>query len=237
MTILSQRSRESVAKIYELEQLREIAKSVDAFAERRDQLVAQQNAFAPLAAQVRLLRGHGLTVVVPPLVGWLQTQFSKLHSDFKERPESLTQNNLRAVLNQSQSCQTALQEELARVWREYVDAKRLKLDEALLGVLRVVPAFGDAVAELEAWDAKVEAQRARVPRDDDGFEALHATIGEMQRVWDDLSGAGLPPEVVNFLRMAGVKHKGASLELLDPIRPWLKERGLEDSFRVVIVSN
>ncbi len=234
MIFLTQRSAQAVIQIGEIKQLNEIAKSVDEFASRRDQFVRQCDAFAPLLAQVRLFRARGLNVTAPQLIYFLLKEFSQLQQEFETQPESLTQTNLNKIFNQSQNCQQALRDELERVWHEYVDAKRLKLDQALLGVLSVVPAFGDAVAYLEEWDEKIEAQRNRVPTDKGGFENLQRSIDEMQRIWNDLGGAGLPADLVNFLRIAGDKSIGARLELLDQIRPWLKDRGLEGSFRVVI---
>lgn len=234
MTFLTQRCDHVIEQIGDLNRLREIARSQDDFARRRDQLVGEQKALEPLAAQVRLFRAHGLIVTVPPLVGLLQGNFRQLRDNYKAHPESLTRANLSQVSRQSQQCQHALKEELERIWQDYVDAKRLRIDDGLLSLLGEVPAYRDAVTNLQDFDEQVETLRAATPRSDAAFGTLEHTIGEMQRIWNGLKGAGLPSEVTDFLRIAGDKRIGARLDLLDKIRPWLKERGLEDSFRVII---
>lgn len=233
-SFLSSRSSEAVQRLSDLSQLKDIAKSVDSFKQRRDQLAAEQKEFAALAHQVRLLRLRGVDVVVPKLIWFLQSEFAKIQTNFQSAPDSLTQANLQTVFNQSTKCRQELANALLIAWEGYVDTQRLKLDATILSVLGAVPSFRESVSNLVELDGQVAARRARFPKSDADFDALHHAVGEMQRIWNELGGEGLPKEVLDFLRIAGNRSIGARLDLLDKVRPWLLERGLEVSFRVVI---
>jgi hypothetical protein len=233
-TSLSSRSAEAVQRLHELRQIKDIAKSVDAFKQRRDQLAAEEKAFRDLAARVQLLRSHKIPVAVPRLVWFLQEEFAKIQTNFESAPDSLAQANLQIVFNQSTKCRQELVTALQLAWEGYVDTQRLKLDAAILNVLSAVPSFRNAVADLVELDGQIQTRRARLPRSEEDFAGLHHDVGEMRRIWDELGGEGLPKEVLNFLKIAGNRSIGAPLDLLDKVHPWLKERGLEASFRVVI---
>lgn len=233
-SFLTARSSDAVRQLHDLRQQKEIVKSVDAFKQRRDELATEQKAFAELMRKGRLLRSHGLDVEIPKLVWFLQGEFSKVQTNFEATPDSLTQSNLKTVFNQSTKCREELSVALLEAWQGYVEAMRLKLDAAILSVLSGVPNFRNAVASLQELDTRIEIHRGRVPRSDEDFDALQHDVEKMKRIWDELGGEGLPKEVLDFLRIAGNRSVGSPLELLDKIRPWLIERELEVSFRVVI---
>jgi hypothetical protein len=114
-----------------------------------------------------------------------------------------------------------------------VTARMPALNTLVLGVLRGIPNLRDQTNRLDRFLRNLESWRIGLPTDASAAQAFDTAVEEAEKIWRQLGGDELGPEVSSFLQQTGVG--GASLDQLTPtISEWLRSHKIWNSFRITL---
>ena len=92
---------------------------------------------------------------------------------------------------------------LLRAWQDHLDTVAPSPQADLLSVLGQLPSFVAQVEALRSGQARLADARDRVPRTEDELQERGRDLpAGLSRSWADLSGGGITPEVLAFVRAA-----------------------------------
>ena len=115
-------------------------------------------------------------------------------------------------------------------WQSHVDERVGKHDIGVLADWEHVPDFRSVARSIRVIQGKLLELRTSLPSDEVTFSQLNELGDQLKEAWKKLENA--PANVMKFLRQAS-SPEGAPLSLLDQdVLEWIRERNLEDSFRV-----
>jgi len=123
---------------------------------------------------------------------------------------------------------------LMAAWTAHVEAQLPPHQPGLLEVMARVPGFGAQVATIARFYADA-ATLARTLPDDESFTALDGIAAGLQRAWSELSGPGIPDEVLTFLR-AATTGGAPRVNFTAAVERWLVEHGLMANVRIALVA-
>lgn len=182
----------------------------------------------------KLLQGHHVEFeTIEPLADGILSSIETL-VDAAETPETLGGNSLKsqfnAVSNRGSAALDQIEKRLLAAWQAHVDGAMGKHDFGVLAEWDHVAEFRKAAREIRQIQSKLSELRNRLPDDERAFTLLKKSAQDLKDAWEQLDKT--PPKVLKFLRQAS-SQEGSPLSLVDDeVREWIREREMEDSFRV-----
>ena len=141
--------------------------------------------------------------------------------------------DVRWVLNQPLSqLSQKVKAALISAWGSWSRANIPDIDKDVLEILAGITALRDSVAILRNLKAKAESVCASLPEGSEDVDHLRKLCEDINAVWHNLAGDGIPTDVLIFLRSAG-NREGAHFDLLTTeVLDWLVVHGLRDALRI-----
>lgn len=227
-------------------------------AEQLTQLVAQYRAASSAKAQMQILsqrtgqvrafceRVHAVSEIcellkahrvefeaIEPLADGILPSVEAL-ATAAETPEALGSNSLKTHFNMLSSRGSAalgqIEQRLLAAWQTHVDGAMGKHDFGVLAEWDHVAEFRKAAREIRLIQTKLTELRSRLPDGERVFILLKKSAQDLKDAWEQLDKT--PPKILKFLRQAS-SQEGVPLSFVDDeVREWIRERKMEDSFKV-----
>lgn len=236
--------REQIAKlrasIAELESLRSQAGRADGYRKRAEALAKPARRLRTLAATARLMRQRRLSVrIQAPSLPHIRRELAALQAQFAQDPDSILKgDNQRqyAFWKPLAALPDQVEEQLKRVWVQWIRATLPGGQDELLQVLERFPAFAGAVREIRTCARQAELLAQQLPAEEADFDAVLALARRMRQAWDQLAAADLSDEVKRFLLKAS-EGKATLADLTSPVLAWIQGHHLLGAFHVSIGGN
>jgi hypothetical protein len=117
-------------------------------------------------------------------------------------------------------------------WSNWLRARMLVIDQEVLNVLAGVDALSTNVVNIQKLLVSINEHAATLPSSTDKVREAEASCTEVNQAWQELTGDGVAPEVLQFLRAAG-SDTGASYDLFQPsILDWIDTHNLRHVLRI-----
>lgn len=233
--MLSERSGTLVQRIQDYKALRQASEEAHSYETRLEQLRAETNRLSPVFRTREAMTEHGITIELPIATGnRIISKLLELRTNYERDPQTITSQQALGNLQRDflQLCQR-LTELLSAAWANYTQSKQATGDELLLDVFAQLKGFQESVAIIRRLQTEVSTRAHRLPRSRDDIQAFDVAVDQLRSKWSELEGEGVPPSVLEFIRAAA--SRGAGLELItDEVRTWLIDRGVKESFHVVV---
>ncbi|MBP0496275.1 hypothetical protein [Roseomonas indoligenes] len=239
MTLLARADR-LVARIAAFETTKALATEAEGLRTRAEQLRAAARELRRVRAQQAALRANGLEperdgTSSPPLVARARELLGAFGADRKAiltvHPP-LDHSFLRPIKSVCEKVDLAC----ANAWQTSAGAILGPLPDDLLNVLERIADLAPEVRRIRALQH--EGQGIVTGNPGSSAEAVAAELARLRTIsteksekWAQLSGGGIPAEVVSFLRRAAVREARLS-EVTPGVVEWLTVRGLLNAFRV-----
>lgn len=229
----SQRLQRQIADVQEraasVGMLQALKTAGEKFEESRQDLARLRDVERALKARAVAVAepGHLRTTALVAVRGYR----GSLNSSAAAEPQVITPllNQLRAAANEARS-------RLTSAWAEYVRSQAPSLNTTVLAVLRGIPSLRAPATNLERCLRTIEGWRNSLPNDGNAVAAFDADVAEAKRMWQQLGGDDLGPDVTQFLQAAATSS--ATIESLTPeITEWLKRHKVWNAFRITLVSD
>lgn len=235
-----------------LDTIREHARQytrINRIAEDRSQYEQIRDVIVPLAARYhhlitlrRTLASKGVMVdPLEPRGDGAGTSVTALRKAFQEDPASLVQSSShvargrKKLFAQLESILERWDSQLRTIWERHLHNFIAHLEPDLLQVLRGVPAFRHNVDSIRRDQDEIRRLASRLPQDAAELTSVEQLASRINDAWGSLTGGGIHPDVVGFLKAAG--RGGASLQsVTEPVQTWLQEHDLVNVFVVSIRS-
>jgi hypothetical protein len=239
MTLLS-RADGLVTRIATLETTKTLVNEAEGFRTRAEQLQAASRELRRVRSQQSALRANGIDperdgTSSPPLAARAQEVLGAFGADSRKiltvQPP-LDHSFIRPVKSLCEKVDRAC----TNAWQTSANVILGPLPDDLLNVLERIADLAPAVRRIRALQQ--EGQGIVEGNPGSSAEAVGAAIARLRAIaadksekWAQLSGGGIPEEVVRFLRRAAIREARLS-EVTPAIVEWLKTRGLLNAFRV-----
>jgi hypothetical protein len=235
--MLATRADELKAKIDDLTRRKRIRGHVQAFATRATQLEGPAERLDALARTFAVFRAHGLEVALAGAhLSGLQQQLHQLREAYAADRTSIVRpdGELRFTLWQPlKDLPDQVESALRAAWERHVATQVPEPREELLAVMERVPGFGQQVASIRALHNEAKRLSQILPASPDAFPEITRIAGALHTGWGELSGDGLPAEVLDFLRAATTG--GASrVQFTLVVERWLETHELMPRVRITL---
>jgi hypothetical protein len=215
-----------------------LADKADSVRTRATVLKTAADELDPLVSVIRAFRAHEIptdAITAAPL-SLIRRQLISLGKAYAENPDQIAapDGSLRALLWSPLSSLTAqLHQMLLISWQAHCEALTPHQQSGVLEVLARIPGLQDDAVRINLLREELEERSGSLPRDEADLARVSELAARIDLEWRTLEGAGIPAEVLNFLRKAS--RGGANLaELSAGVRIWLEERDLGHFIRIIM---
>jgi hypothetical protein len=224
--------------LYRKDQLVRDKQNVTAYKTRLQQLQTLTTKMINVMQTLTVFRSLGLETGTEPLDSYAE-QIYQLITEMKTRfsrdaewmKEAGSLDDLKRKIDDYTKKMT---EQLRVSWKAYVERELPSLPTDVLSVLDKIPAFRQTVQGIREAYVQLYRLQETLPKTVEEVTNIDEVKQGMKALWDKLGGDNVPPEVLQFLRMASLQG-GAGLELYNEnIKTWLEQQGLSTSFRICI---
>lgn len=224
-----------------LEQLRKSAGAADRFERRAKELEAPAKDLSQLATVISLLRNHSVPNVQfeELALGEWETRLKRLRENYEQDPTTILDpypnEDVRAkLLSPLKQLPLDVSSRVSAAWVSWVSCRLPAVSDDILNVLSGIPALRNSVEKLRALKQEVSIAASRLPQTQAHIDGVLKRIQALETAWGALTGAGIPKEVIQFLRAAG-QVSGAPYAMLTPaVMQWLIEHQLHQSLTVKV---
>ena len=120
-------------------------------------------------------------------------------------------------------------------WRAHVAANSEMASTEVLAALGAIPQYKPVVSRIGGLKAQIVTLAQSVPSDiASGVDQLKTTMDSYAAAWGEMTGDGIPKDVIAFLRGAAGPQGAAPDQLTEEVQAWLATRGLLPLFRIRI---
>lgn len=237
MITLPERAGELQERLEQLEQAKSGARNMGALTTRSTQVAEDALLLQRVVATVTVLRAIGAPPEIDLQFRWrlhqkmeeLREQQSRSPAYIFQRPgEEVFRDQRRYLRDFIGKVNSAC----AEAWAQYVARETPGIEPSLLTALGKIEAFSALTAQIRAQQARLDRLGGSVPSGMEEAERFQETCQTVRRLWEQLVGADLPPDVLAFLMALGQGKAPLSL-LTDNVRAWVAEKGLGESLYVV----
>ena len=222
------------ARIEKLQKDEAIADKARGFETRASQIDQLAGALHPATDRVELLRNHGVKISVPSPPSGLISFADDMKRLLEEDPASVVSDTGgfgQRFKGPAEKLVDRLGGTARSAWERHVDKNTPDVSDDLLSVLAKVKGFAASVSTAQKRLAQYRAHRMKTPQSLDDVCSFNGALDELQEGLRSLGSDKLRPEIVNFIRRAGLQ--GVPLdELSDETRDWLVEHELLGHFVV-----
>lgn len=240
MTLL-QRAKDLTSSLEELNALDKRADHAQLFENRADTFEKPATSLRGLEESMKVLLELGIVVpgIEKETVIALKNRINDLHSRYLLNKNVMLDpfpgENIKYVLTNALSrLPDQSREALIRGWGEWCRRQLPHVDEEVLTLLEKIEALRKSAQSVRELKKEFDEVSSSMPIATESVERITHLAGDMNEVWLDLTGEGVPQPVLIFLRKA-ISIEGARLaELTQDVRDWMSEHGLSNSLRVRI---
>ena len=227
-------------KIVELEELRKSAGAADHFERRAKDFEGPARELSQLAKAVTLLRKNSVPLMQlqHELEGW-QALLKELEEKYERHPATILDpfpnEDVRAkLLTPLKNLPGSIRTNLSGAWSSWVTGRLPAVNEEILGVLGAIQGLRQSVDKLRTLKRDVLIAAAILPQAQTDIDAVSSRTQAIEKEWAGIAGAGIPEDVIRFLRAAG-QFGGAPYAMLTAgVMQWLKDQHLDQSLKVKI---
>ena len=237
--LLTSRALAFVQEVENYKKKREIAGEADKFASRAKQLKSPSERLAMLQTLAHELVDQGIAPVLPAVLidaiaERANTHLSEFENDSKSfvEPSASLAHEFIPMLGK---LETDYKHSILKAWSQHVEVLVKPLPDAVLRAIETLPAYRAQVVSLRAKHVEAEKLTKKPPELGDVESALkriNQLIDENAATWKELSGSGIPDDVLDFLRKSGAMGGVSLSEVTPSIIDWLNGRNLLTSFTV-----
>jgi hypothetical protein len=224
-----------------LERVRALATQASHFAKRAEELQSAATALAPVGAAYLLLRQTIDTTSLHTEIAGKQwnLRFRELRDRCAKEPDAVLdpvpgQDARNIFLNPLKQLPQKWKASLQARWTEWAQAKVPKIGADVLAVLGAVPGMASKITKVRMDLESADRLSANLPMTPAEVAQFDRAVDQARAAWQELTGDGVPKEVLEFLRVAA-QGPGAKLEQMTPlVEAWLRSHGLLASLRIRI---
>ena len=121
---------------------------------------------------------------------------------------------------------------LKNAWKVWAGNKLPKIDREVLEILANINSLKISVQNIKSLQIRADEICNRLPENEATVNELTQLCERIATTWHELTGDGIPPEVMSFLRAAG-SYNGVGVEALTAeVFDWLRQHNLSKSLRI-----
>lgn len=121
---------------------------------------------------------------------------------------------------------------LLEAWANWARRQLPPVDDEVLTLLEKITALREAVLAVKRLKQEAHLLSSSLPPDKDATVRLTSLATAIGETWHNLTGDGVPPAVLAFLRKA-ISIDGAKLQDMSPeVLDWMSEHSLSNSLRI-----
>lgn len=117
-------------------------------------------------------------------------------------------------------------------WAQWARTRLPQIDAEVLGILGEIAALRESVGRMRSLGREAEHCCSTLPKRIEDIEYFLQLCARIQQEWHNLTGEGIPQEVLTFLRAAGGTSGAAYSLLTAGVLDWLSAHGLKQALRV-----
>lgn len=238
MTLL-QRAQELSQRIAALDDLKRRADQAGVFERRANELAGPAEECQRLEAGARTLASHAIHL--PSLDTSLARALHERVSDLRQRYAE--DRNVMLDPFPAEDARFVLMQPLRQLpgkanvamhdaWAQWAGVRLPQIDSEVLAVLGEIAALREPVRRIRSLGREAEQCCSTVPERTENIEYFLQLCTRIQQEWHNLTGEGIPQEVLTFLRAAGGPSGAAFSLLTSEVLEWLSTHGLKQALRV-----
>lgn len=213
--------------------LRDNTEKIASYKARLEKLRDFINLLEPPVRSLQAIKAKGLDC--PQLTqetAKTRAALDDLISKFQSDPAQLTQPQILNVLaREIPNLSIRLKGDLRDIWRQHVKENTPTTNKELLDVMGKLPNFRSTVISLRNLSQEIDQLKEQLPESTAKIDEFENKAAAMIDYWNQLSGGGIPPDVLTFLRES-VKL-GASLDSLNnEVLSWLADNNMKNYFKI-----
>ncbi|MFS0840408.1 hypothetical protein [Paenibacillus sp. 1P03SA] len=146
---------------------------------------------------------------------------------FIENPQVvLEKTSFHAFIKVISTTVTSVGQELLQEWKLYIESLMPNIQQDTLSIFKRVPAFKRETELIEQHMDSLRFHKSKLPNDSAEIENLREVSKVLHQLWIKFGQGNFPPNILEFLRLAG-SSTGAPLSILtEDVLKWLNEHGI-----------
>jgi hypothetical protein len=233
------RSQRLARRVGEFQSERDMVTEASRYHTRADELERPAATLSSWLPIWRAFQQHGISVTFDSqaLTG-LRKLATTVVENFEQNTKSLIEPN--PVLRRSfweplGTLERDVESALSHAWSAYVESLMPPRQDELLDVLTALPDFRPQVANIRGLYREEDALKQNLRPDADVVDLLgrpEKLAGRITAAIGGLRGAGIPTDVLEFIKQASTPEGATYNSFSGSVRDWFLERGLLGSLRV-----
>jgi len=227
--------------LVDLEKLQKSAGAADRFERRAKDLVPSAKELLQLAKTVSVLHKNSVPMTALQQVNAapLEALLKRLSDNYENDPTTILDpfpsEDVRArLLTPLRQLPGALRSVLGNLWAAWVTGKLPSMNDEVLRVLATITALSHSVEKLQTLKREVLTAAAVLPQEQADIDGVLNRVKTIEKEWASLAGAGIPDDVIRFLRLAGQTGGAPYGMLTAPVMQWLKEHEIHHLLKIKI---
>jgi hypothetical protein len=232
--MIEQRAQALVSLIARQSEIQKHLHLLDGFRTQASEVNTVRRRIDRLVDIWKLLRDRG--VLVPDLLGEaerMQEEVQQLRDKFTEDPAYiLGANRLASLKVGMRALCDRLERDLASSWETHALQRAPNVNVEVLMVLATIGPLRTQVDRVSRGLRELNERIKTLPSSAKEIDDFDKSAANVNAAWGQLDSDHLRPDVLQFLKAAGVST-GAKLDLLTgPVTQWLQSHELSDAFRI-----
>ncbi len=220
-------------ELNDLAGLRARAEQAGDFEKRAIDLDGPAKALNRLVLAVSTIKKNRIDIPLLPKtsIASLRTQATDIQRRYFADKASILEPNQSFKVGITQ-LPSKVQSALESGWREWAQRQVPPIDPVVLGILGAIPALQASVAEIDMLLKQAQALAKQLPAGVESVVQISKIADDIRKTSRELTGDGVPNEVLLFLRSACTANGASYADLSTSVLEWLKVHGLEHSLRI-----
>jgi hypothetical protein len=232
----AQRLSEDIREISALKKRAEHAAVVE---KRANDLTFPADELKKLESTIHVIASLGPSVPLSEggLIGTLRNRIADLSTRYATDRNAILDpfpgEDVRYVLNQPlASLPKKVEKALLAAWESWSKKNIPEIDDEVLDILAGITALRATASNVRSLKANAKEICTSLPNGADDLDRLKRLCEQMSDTWHNLTGDGIPKDVLVFLRAAGSREGAFFDTLTTEVLDWITSHGLHESLRI-----